>query len=92
MKAKQHEPVPPARSATDEEIWEACTAGRTYPPVWPLALQSEASIDDLPEATRGDRSFCELRSETGEWVQFPLFDLEFSAALAESPHRRRPVN
>lgn len=84
MRSSPPKPVTTDRRATDGEIREAGAAQRI--------ISLESSLDGLLDAsfepsdappTRDD-THCEVRSETGEWVQLYLFELEFIAALDDA--------
>jgi hypothetical protein len=50
------------------------------------------SFESPDEPPTRDNIYCEMRSETGEWVQMFLFELEFIAALDDSRDHEPPSN
>jgi hypothetical protein len=83
MKSILPESAPTDRCATDGEIREAGAAQRI--------ISLDASFGSSNEAPTRDDVYCEMRAETGEWVQMYLFELEFISALDESK-RREPAS
>jgi hypothetical protein len=85
------------RCATATEIYQACAPQRIVSmEVMRSAQSSDGSLDEpraesdegLPRQT----DYCELRSETGEWVQLFAFELEFFAALDDAKNGEPAAN
>jgi hypothetical protein len=89
MTIKPIEPRRTDRCATATEIYQACAPQRIVSmEVMRSAQSSDDSLDEVQDTSdervpRGT-DYCELRSETGEWVQLFAFEFEFFAALDEA--------
>ncbi|MGB6431870.1 MAG: hypothetical protein WBF06_14900 [Candidatus Acidiferrales bacterium] len=92
MKSNLPEHAATDRCATDGEIREAGAAQRIISLDASFDGSLEASFESSNEMlARGD-TYCEMRAETGEWVQMHLFELEFIAALDDAKKREPSSN
>jgi hypothetical protein len=92
MKSNLPELATTDRCATDLEIREAGAAQRIISLESSLDWSLGTSIESQDEPLTRDNIYCEMRSETGEWVQMFLFELEFIAALDDSRDHEPPSN
>jgi len=72
------------RRATDGEIREAHAAQRIISLESSLGGLLGATFESFDESPAGDDTYCEMQSESGEWVQMHMFELEFIAALDDA--------
>jgi hypothetical protein len=92
MKSNLPELAATDRCATDLEIREAGAAQRIISLESSLDWSLGMSFESPDEPPTRDNIYCEMRSETGEWVQMFLFELEFIAALDDSKDDEPPSN
>jgi len=92
MKSNLPELAATDRCATDLEIREAGAAQRIISLESSLDWSLGTSIESPDVPPTRDNIYCEMRSETGEWVQMFLFELEFIAALDDSRDDEPPSN
>jgi hypothetical protein len=92
MRSSQPKPAATDRCATDGEIREAGAAQRI------ISLESSfggllgATFESLDESPARDDTYCEMQSESGEWVQMHLFEIEFIAALDDAKKHEPATN
>ena len=92
MKSNLPEPAATDRCATDGEIREAGAAQRIISLESSIEWTIGTSFESPDEPVTRDDIYCEMRAETGEWVQMYLFELEFIAAIDESKKSEPQAN
>jgi len=92
MKSNLRETGTTDRCATDGEIREAGAAQRIISLESSIEWSVGTSFESADKTLTRDDIYCEMRAETGEWVQMYLFELEFMASLDDAKDNEPQAN